>query len=136
MLECIELGNIDASRDWGFAGDFVEGMHAMLQHEIPDTFVLATNSTHTIREFVEMSFAHVGIEIIWKGKGVDEEGINNENGNVVVKISSRYFRPCEVDLLLGNPEKAKTELGWIPKIDIKSLSSLMLDADLKRVKNG
>jgi len=127
------LGNIDAKRDWGHARDYVEGMWRIVQHEQPDDFVLATGETHTVREFVELAFQHAGITIEWKGEGVDEIGIDSKSGHTLVKIDPRYFRPTEVELLLGDPSKAKEKLGWQHTTSFKELVVEMLDADMKTV---
>lgn len=128
---CLYLGNIDAKRDWGHARDYVEGMWRMLQQPEPQDFVLATGETHPVREFVEKSFAVVNIKIRWENKGVDEVGIDVDTGKVVVSIDPRYFRPAEVELLLGNPAKAERLLGWKRKVDFDSLVKEMVEADLK-----
>lgn len=129
----LSLGNLDAKRDWGFAGDYVEGMWLMLQQESPKDYVLATGETHTVREFVELSFKEVGIEIKWTGSGVGEKGIDEKTGKVLVDINSRYFRPTEVDLLLGDPTKAKKELEWEPKTSFRNLIKMMVEADFYEV---
>lgn len=129
------LGNLDAKRDWGFAGDYVEGMWLMLQQDKPDDYVLATGETHTVREFCELAFEHVGIDIEWHGSGIEEKGIDRKTGKVLVEVDPRYFRPTEVDLLLGDPTKAKKELGWKPRVDFKGLVKMMVDADLKGEEN-
>lgn len=126
----IELGNLDSKRDWGYAGDYVEGMWLMLQNDKPEDFVLATGETHSIREFCELAFQEVGRTIKWQGKGVDEVGVDSQNGQVLIKINPEYFRPAEVDLLLGDPSKAEKDLGWKRKIDFKALVSLMVKHDL------
>ncbi len=132
------LGNMDAKRDWGYAPEYVEGMWLMLQVEQPDDFVLATGETHTVREFVEEAFRVLGEEIVWKGKGVDEKGYLKSNGKAVVGINPRYYRPTEVDLLLGDPTKAKKQLGWEPKTTFKDLVKLMVEADYQKAqrRNG
>ena len=135
---CLYLGNLDAKRDWGHAKDYIEGMYLMLQQEKPEDFVLATGITTTIRDFVKMSFAELGIEIAFKGKAQSEEGYvvkNNSNykieeGAVVVKVDPKYFRPTEVDLLIGDPSKAIKKLGWKPKYDLKALVNEMVSSDL------
>ena len=140
---CLYLGNLDAKRDWGHAKDYVEGMYLMLQQEKPEDFVLATGITTTIREFVKLSFAELGIELAFRGKDEAEEGYvvkcTGENkldeGKVVVKIDPKYFRPTEVDLLIGDPTKAITKLGWKPKHDLKSLVKEMVESDLKLFSN-
>jgi GDPmannose 4,6-dehydratase len=128
------LGNIDSKRDWGYAPEYVEGMWRILQADKPDDFVLATNETHTIREFVEETFKNLGEEVIWKGKGVDEKGFLKSSGIEVVGIDPRYFRPTEVDLLVGNPAKAKAMLGWEPKTTFKDLVKLMVASDFEKAK--
>ncbi len=125
------LGNIDAKRDWGYAGDYVEGMWLMLQQDKPDDYVLATGETHTVREFCEVAFRHVGIDIVWKGKGKNEKGIDSKTKRVLIEIDPAYFRPTEVDLLLGDPSKAKKNLNWQAKVGFESLVRMMVDADLK-----
>jgi len=128
--ETLVLGNLDAKRDWGYAKDFVEGMWRMLQQESPEDFVLATGETTTVRKFVELAFHHVGLKIRWEGNGVSEKGIGPE-GEVLVEISPQFFRPTEVDLLLGNATKAKDLLGWTPKTSLGELVKIMVDADQK-----
>ncbi|KAF9563871.1 GDP-mannose 4,6-dehydratase [Agrocybe pediades] len=128
---CLYLGNLDARRDWGHARDYVEGMWMMLQQPKPEDFVLATGETHPVREFVEKAFNAVGIELEWSGNGVDEEARNVKTGKVVVKVDPKYFRPAEVELLLGNPAKAERVLGWKRRVDFDSLVKEMVAADLK-----
>ncbi|KAL0946171.1 hypothetical protein HGRIS_012433 [Hohenbuehelia grisea] len=128
---CLYLGNIDAQRDWGHARDYVEGMWLILQQDKPEDFVLATGETHPVREFVDKSFAAVGMEIRWEGTGVNEQAIDVKTGKAVVKVDPKYFRPAEVDLLLGNPAKAERVLGWKRKVDFDSLVKEMVEADLK-----
>jgi len=128
--EYLELGNMDAKRDWGYAGDYVEGMWRMLQQEEAKDYVLASGETHSIREFCEYAFREVGIDLMWEGTGTDEIGKDAANGKVLVKINPDYFRPSEVDILLGNPEKAETELGWQRKVDFPGLVKLMVSHDL------
>ncbi len=132
----LSLGNLDAKRDWGFAGDYVKGMWMMLQQEKPEDFVLATGETHTVREFVELSFKHVGIEINWSGKGIDEKGIDKATGKVLVNVNPRYFRPTEVEVLLGDPTKAETKLGWKREVSFKQLVKMMVEADCKEHNMG
>lgn len=131
--EKLSLGNLDAKRDWGFAGDYVEGMWLMLQQESPKDYVLATGETHTVREFVELAFKEVGIHIKWNGNGVDEKGIDEKTGKILIDINPRYFRPTEVDLLLGDPTKAKKEIGWEPKTSFKDLIKMMVESDMKEI---
>jgi len=130
----IELGNMDAKRDWGYAGDYVEGMWRILQQDEPDDYVLATGETHSVREFVEVAFREIGIDIEWKGKGVKEQGLDTKTGKLLVKINPDFYRPSEVDILLGNPTKAEKELGWKRKVDFPGLVKLMVDYDLKLEK--
>lgn len=130
--EKLSLGNLNAKRDWGFAGDYVEGMWRILQQEKPDDYVLATNETHTVREFVELAFAEVGVKIEWKGEGVDEKGYDKNTGKLLVDVNPRYFRPAEVELLWGDSTKAETELGWERKVSFKELVSMMVREDMKK----
>ena len=127
--QTLKLGNLDAKRDWGHARDYVEGMWRMLQQEKPQDYVLATGETHTVREFAEKAFLRAGISLEWKGKGADEKGIDKKTGKVMVKIDERYFRPTEVDLLLGDPSKAERELGWKRHTDFQSLINGMVESD-------
>jgi GDPmannose 4,6-dehydratase len=131
--EKLSLGNLDAKRDWGFAGDYVDGMWRMLQQDKPGDYVLATNETHTVREFVELSFAEVGIELVWKGKGVDEKGYDRSSGRLLVDVNPRYFRPAEVELLWGDSSKAERVLGWKRKVNFQELIHMMVSADLKEI---
>ena len=132
--ERLYLGNMDAKRDWGHARDYVEGMWLMLQQPQPDDYVLATGETHTVRSFVEKAFAYVGRKVVWQGKGIEEKGVDSANGKVLVEIDSRYFRPTEVDLLLGDASKAKARLGWAPKIAFDDLVNEMMASDLADAK--
>ncbi|QDT55858.1 GDP-mannose 4,6-dehydratase [Caulifigura coniformis] len=131
--DCLYLGNIDAKRDWGFAGDYVEAMWLMLQAKEPDDYVVATNETHTVREFCELAFAHAGMPITWKGTGEDEHALGPD-GRILIRIDPAYFRPAEVDLLLGNPAKAKADLGWEPKVKFEHLVKMMVDSDMEDLK--
>lgn len=133
--EKLSLGNLNAKRDWGFAGDYVEGMWRILQQEKPDDYVLATNETHTVREFVELAFAEVGVGIEWKGEGVNEKGYDKNTGKLLVDVNPRYFRPAEVELLWGDSTKAETELGWKRKVSFKELVSMMVREDMKKYVN-
>lgn len=128
--DLLELGNLDSKRDWGYAGDYVEGMWRMLQQEKPGDYVLATGETHTIREFVELAFKEIGIDIAWQGSDVDEVGIDKATGDTLVKINPEYFRPAEVDILLGDPSRAEKELGWKRQVDFPGLVKLMVEYDL------
>lgn len=134
--ECLYLGNIDAKRDWGHAKDYVEAMWLMLQVDTPDDFVIATGEQHSVREFVELSFAHFGVTIRWEGKGVDEVGYDSKTNVARVKIDPEYFRPTEVETLLGNPTKAKAELGWKLKHSFSDLIKDMIESDTKHLKDG
>jgi len=136
-VDCLYLGNIDAKRDWGHARDYVEGMWRMLQEEVPDDYVLATGETHSVREFVEKTFKHIGITIVWKGPTgtIQETGVDSENEDrVLVKIDERYFRPTEVELLLGDPTKVKQKMGWEATTSFDSLVQEMIEEDIKMVK--
>ena len=136
LTDKLELGNLDAKRDWGFAKDYVEGMWLMLQADEPSTYVLATNRTETVRDFVTMAFKAVGIEIEWTGKGEDELGLDSKSKKVLVSINPKFYRPAEVELLIGNPQKANLELNWEPKTSLEELCSMMVEADLQRNKIG
>ena len=128
----IELGNMDAKRDWGYAKEYVDGMWRMLQAEKPDTFVLATNRTESVRSFVEMSFKAVDIPIEFKGSGLNEEAINANSGETLVKVNPQFYRPAEVDLLIGDSSKARRQLDWHPKVGLEELCQMMVEADLNR----
>jgi GDPmannose 4,6-dehydratase len=130
------LGNLDSLRDWGYARDYVECMWLILQHEKPEDFVIATGEMHSVREFVELAFKHVGIEIEWSGQGVDEKGINKITGEVIVEVDPKFFRPAEVEQLLGDPTKAKTLLKWNPtRTSFENLVRIMVESDIKKVAN-
>jgi len=133
--EYVELGNLDAKRDWGHSKDYVRAMWLMLQQDKPDDYVIATNETRTVREFAETAFRHVGIDVEWQGKGVNEVGINKENGKTIVKINKKFFRPAEVDVLLGDPSKAEKALGWEREISFSELVERMVKNDLELAKN-
>jgi GDPmannose 4,6-dehydratase len=135
-LECLELGNLDAKRDWGYAKDYVEGMWRMLQADTPDTFVLATNRTETVRDFVQMAFKGVGIEIEFQGTGEAEKAVNVANGKTVVRVNPQFYRPAEVELLIGDASKAKDKLGWSATTNLEELCLMMVQADLRRNKEG
>jgi len=132
----LELGNMDAKRDWGFAKDYVEGMYLMLQAKKPDTYVLATNRTETIREFVSMSCKAVGINVEWNGTGENETATDTVTGNTIVKVNPKFYRPAEVNILIGDYGKAKKDLGWEPNTNLEDLCSMMINADLQRNANG
>ena len=131
--EKLSLGNMNAKRDWGFAGDYVEGMWLMLQQDKPGDYVLATNETHTVREFVEAAFEELGVEIRWEGEGVNEKGYDAQTGRLLVDVNPEFYRPAEVEFLWGNAAKAEKELGWKRKIDFKHLVAMMMDSDLKEI---
>ena len=135
-LECLELGNLDAKRDWGYAKDYVEGMWRMLQHDEPDTFVLATNRTETVRDFVSMAFKAAGIAVEFKGSAESETAVDASTGKTVMRINSAYYRPAEVDLLIGSPAKATAKLGWKPQTSLEDLCRMMVEADLARNERG
>ena len=130
----LSMGNIDAKRDWGFAPEFCEGMWRMLQHDTAEDFVLATGETHTVREFIELSYKEIGMNIEWSGKNENEKGMDSKTGKVIVEIDKNYFRPTEVDLLIGDPSKAKEKLGWIPKVTFEELVKIMVKADCEMVQ--
>jgi GDPmannose 4,6-dehydratase len=128
--DVLELGNLDSKRDWGYAGDYVEGMWRMLQQDEPGDYVLATGETHTIREFVELAFRETGVEIVWQGADADEIGVDKASGKTMIRINPEFFRPAEVDILLGNPTKAEKVLGWKRQVDFPGLVKLMVEYDL------
>lgn len=135
-LEKIELGNLDAERDWGFAKEYVDGMYKMLQYKNPETFVLATNKTNTVRKFVELSFNNIDIQIEWKDKNENEKGYCSKTGKLLVNVNPKFYRPAEVDMLIGDYSKAKTLLNWDPKTNLEDLCSNMVEKDIIRNKNG
>jgi GDPmannose 4,6-dehydratase len=135
-LDCLELGNIDAKRDWGYAKEYVEGMWRMLQADAPDTFVLATNRTETVRDFVRMAFKGAGIAVDFKGAAEDETAVDVATGKTVMRVNPKFYRPAEVELLIGNPAKAKAILGWEPQTTLEQLCQMMVDADLRRNQQG
>lgn len=134
--EVLELGNMDAKRDWGYAKDYVEGMYLMLQAKTPDTYVLATNRTETVRDFVTMAFKGVGTALEWKGKGEQETAVDTRTGKTLVRVNPKFYRPAEVELLIGNPGKAKADLGWEPEVTLEQLCAMMVEADLRRNRAG
>jgi GDPmannose 4,6-dehydratase len=135
-LDVLELGNLDARRDWGFAKEYVEGMWRMLQANEPDTFVLATNRSESVRDFVRMAFKGAGIELEFKGSAENETAVDAETGKTVVRVSPRFYRPAEVELLIGNPAKARAKLGWTPRTTLEQLCQMMVEADLQRNQRG
>ena len=136
LAQCLELGNLDAQRDWGFAKDYVVGMWKMLQVAKPDTYVLATNRTETVRDFVALAADAAGFKLEWHGAGLDEVGVDTVSGKTIVSVNSRFHRPAEVDLLIGDPAKAKQELGWEPTTKLEELCQMMVEADLRRNRLG
>jgi len=132
-MEKLSLGNMDAKRDWGYAKDYVEGMWMMLQQDKPEDYVLATGEQQTVREFVNLAFGFCGIELDWQGSGVEEKGVDKATGKILVEVNPKYFRPAEVETLLGDCTKAKTQLGWAPKTPFKDLVEMMIEHDLKLV---
>ena len=135
-LDVLELGNMDAKRDWGFAKEYVEGMYLMMQADKADTYVLATNRTETVRDFVTMAFKAAGMELVWEGKDEEEIAKDKANGKVVVRVNPLFYRPAEVELLIGNPQKAKDELGWEAKTTLEELCAMMVKEDLRRNELG
>lgn len=135
-LDCLELGNLDAKRDWGFAKEYVEGMWRMLQVDEPDTYLLATNRTETVRDFVRMAFKGVGVTVDFIGQAENESAVDVATGKTVMCVNPKFYRPAEVDLLIGNPAKAKAKLGWEPKTTLEQLCQMMVEADLRRNQAG
>jgi len=135
LQEKLYLGNLNAKRDWGYSKEYVEGMWKMLQKDEPDDYVLATNETHSVREFTELAFSYVGINIKWVGEGINEKGIDKTTGETIIEVDPKYFRPTEVDFLIGDYSKAKKQLCWEPKIKFEKLVKIMVDADLIKLKN-
>ena len=133
--DCFEIGSLDAMRDWGYAAEFVQGMWMMLQRRTPDDYVLATGESHSVREFIEQAFAHIGMEIAWKGKGAKEIGRDKKTGKTLVRVNPKFYRPAEVDILTGDYSKAKRDLGWEPKTRFDELVRIMLERDLERIKD-
>lgn len=135
-LDCLELGNLDAKRDWGYAKEYVEGMWRMLQASEPDTYVLATNRTETVRDFVRMAFKAANITLEFKGQAENEMAVDSATGKTVMRVNPKFYRPAEVDLLIGNPEKAKAKLGWQPSTTLEQLCAMMVETDMKRNERG
>lgn len=136
LEDALYLGNLDAKRDWGYAKDYVEGMWRMLQQDKPDDYILATNEAHTVREFVEETCRHLGIDLAWQGSEREERGLDTKTGKAIIKIDPKYFRPAEVDLLIGDNTKAREVLGWEPKVKFKELVKIMIEADLEKTKQS
>jgi GDPmannose 4,6-dehydratase len=130
------LGNLDAKRDWGYAGEYVEGIWRIMQAATPDDFVLATGHSHTVRKFVDLAAAHLGFELDWKGSGADEVGLDRKTGRTIVEIDRRHYRPAEVDLLVGSSKKAAQQLGWRAQVVLPELVSMVAEADDRRVRDG
>jgi len=135
-LDVLELGNLDAKRDWGYAKEYVEGMWRMLQADVPETYVLATNRTETVRDFVRMAFRAAGMDVDFRGGAENETAVDAATGRTVVRVNARFYRPAEVDLLIGDPAKAKAQLGWEPKTTLEALCAMMVEADLRRNAQG
>ena len=133
---CIELGNLDASRDWGYAPEYVDGMYKMLQHDKADSFVLATNRAYTVRQFAQFAFNVVDIEIKWEGSGISEKGIDAKTGKTIVKVNKDYFRLAEVDALIGDYSKAEKDLGWMPTTNIQDMCQIMVESDINALKTN
>ena len=136
LQEVLELGNLEAKRDWGFAGDYVRAMWLMLQQEQPDDYVIATGKTWTVRTFVEKAADYAGFDLVWEGAGEDTRGIDRKSGKAIVRVNPAFYRPAEVDVLIGNPAKAREKLGWEPEVGFDALVQMMMEADLRRVAGG
>ncbi len=132
LADCLYLGNLEGKRDWGYAKEYTEGMWRMLQQEKPDDYVLATGETHSVREFIEEACLYLGIDLVWRGSGLQERGINQKTGEAIIALSENYLRPTEVEVLVGDATKAKEKLGWIPQTSFKELVRIMIDADMQR----
>jgi GDPmannose 4,6-dehydratase len=135
-LDQLELGNLDARRDWGYAREYVDGMWRMLQADVPDTYVLATGRTETVRDFAALAFAAADMPLVWEGEGLEERGVNARTGKTLVRINPRYYRPAEVDLLIGDASKVRETLGWAAETSLESLCRMMVEADLRRNTHG
>ena len=134
LQDILYIGNLDAKRDWGYAPEYVESMWRMLQQESPDDYVLATGETYSVRQFIEAAFDELDISVEWKSNGVDEYGVDQKTGKIIVKVDPNYYRPLEVDELIGDPQKAKNELGWQAKTKFKDLVSIMVKSDFNKLK--
>ncbi len=132
LQDGLELGNLDSKRDWGFAGDYVRAMWLMLQQSAPDDFVIATGQTWTVREFIEKAAPHAGFDLVWEGEGEQTQGIDRKSGKIIVRVNPAFYRPAEVDILIGNPGKAHQQLGWKPEVQFDALVQMMAEADLRR----
>jgi GDPmannose 4,6-dehydratase len=135
LQEKLYLGNLNAKRDWGFAGDYAEAMWLMLQHDKPDDYVISTGETHSVKDFVEFAFREVGIEIVWEGEGLDKKGRNTATGEILIEVDPQFFRPIESSLLVGDPSKAREKLGWAPRISFEELVKMMVKNDLEFIKH-
>tara|TARA_Y100001935_G_C17305674_1_gene512155 strand:- start:3277 stop:3798 length:522 start_codon:yes stop_codon:yes gene_type:complete len=135
LQDCLYLGNLDAKRDWGYAPEFCEGMWLMLQQEKPEDYVLSTGEANTVREFVELTFNELSIDLEWRGEGRNEIAIDTKTGNKIVSIDEKYFRPTEVDILLGDSSKAKEQLGWESKTALQEIVKMMVDSDIKKIRS-
>ncbi|HET6514627.1 MAG TPA: GDP-mannose 4,6-dehydratase [Thermodesulfovibrionales bacterium] len=133
LQDKIAVGNLDSRRDWGYAPEYVEAMWRMLQKDGPDDYVIATNESHTVREFIEFAFRYAGFDLLWDGKGLEEKGIDRKTGKTIVEIASEFLRPAEVDMLIGDYSKAREKLGWEPKVKCEELAKIMVEADIRRV---
>ncbi|RKX72645.1 GDP-mannose 4,6-dehydratase [candidate division TA06 bacterium] len=133
LQDKLSLGNLNSKRDWGYAKDYVLAMWLMLQTDKPDDYVISTGETHSVKKFCELAFQEIGIDIEWRGEGIDEIGINKSNGNVIINVNPKYFRPTEVDILVGDSTKARNNLGWKPKVSFNELVRMMVQHDLKNV---
>jgi GDPmannose 4,6-dehydratase len=136
LEDVLYLGNLDSQRDWGYAGDYVEAMYLMLQQEKAEDYIIATGQTHKVREFVEKAGKYFGYEVVWNGTGLEETGIDKKTGKTIIKVDPKYFRPSEVDLLLGSPEKAMKSLNWKPKTSFEELIQMMCESDLRMEQNN
>ncbi len=136
MQDKLTVGNLDSKRDWGYAPEYVEAMWLMFQQPEPDDYVIATGETHSVREFIEAAFRFAGFDIIWEGKGRDERGIDRATGRVLIEVSQEFFRPAEVDILVGDPSKAERILGWRPKTRFEDLVRIMVEADIRRLERA
>ncbi|MCK5676203.1 MAG: GDP-mannose 4,6-dehydratase, partial [Verrucomicrobia bacterium] len=136
LEECLYIGNMDVRRDWGYAPDYVRAMWLMLQQEQADDYVVATGESHSVRELIKKAFAHAGMQVEWDGEGADEVGIDPTNGNTVVRVDPKYYRPIDIDSALGDASKAKRELGWEPEVKFDQLVKIMMDADLAATRNN